>query len=110
MVMLTRKGWLPCCRVPSVEDLGNARFDAHMRVLSEPTTVRAVSNIVLVVLGSTIVIAMSCLIGWFSVWSVGSSSGVQSRAAALSIVMVAALMFLVIPIQVYAAREVDVGA
>lgn len=55
---------------PSLSALGGLSFDIYRRLLTNPMISRAVVNtIILVVSSATIVMVISCLIGWFTVRS-----------------------------------------
>ena len=60
----------PSYSTPSLSALGGLSFDIYRRILSNPMISRAVLNtIILVVSSATIVMLISCLIGWFTVRS-----------------------------------------
>lgn len=58
----------PSYSTPSLSALGGLSFDIYRRILTNPMISRAVLNtIILVVSSATIVMLISCLIGWFTV-------------------------------------------
>ncbi len=60
----------PSYSTPSLSALGGLSFDIYRRLLTNPMISRAVLNtIILVVSSATIVMVISCLIGWFTVRS-----------------------------------------
>lgn len=60
----------PSYSTPSLSALGGLSFDIYRRILTNPMISRAVLNtIILVVSSATIVMLISCLIGWFTVRS-----------------------------------------
>jgi iron(III) transport system permease protein len=60
----------PSYTTPSLSALGGLSFDIYRRLLTNPMISRAVLNtIILVVSSATIVMLISCLIGWFTVRS-----------------------------------------
>ncbi|KUL93425.1 hypothetical protein DK26_23595 [Bosea sp. WAO] len=60
----------PSYTTPSLSALGGLSFDIYRRVLTNPMISRAVLNtVILVVSSATIVMLISCLIGWFTVRS-----------------------------------------
>jgi len=60
----------PSYSTPSFSALGGLSFDIYRRILTNPMISRAVLNtIILVVSSATIVMLISCLIGWFTVRS-----------------------------------------
>lgn len=68
LLILAWSSLLPFYRVPNLADLGNLSLVAYSRVLSDPTFVRAITNtVVLVAVSSVVVMVMACLISWFSV-------------------------------------------
>jgi iron(III) transport system permease protein len=61
---------LPHYSTPSLSALGGLSFDAYRRLLTNPMISRAIGNtIILVISSATIVMLISCLIGWFTVRS-----------------------------------------
>lgn len=60
----------PSYSTPSLSALGGLSFDIYRRILTNPMISRAVLNtIILVVSSATVVMLISCLIGWFTVRS-----------------------------------------
>lgn len=60
----------PSYTTPSLSALGGLSFDIYRRLLTNPMISRAVLNtVILVVSSATIVMLISCLIGWFTVRS-----------------------------------------
>lgn len=61
---------LPHYSTPSLSAFGGLSFDTYRRLLTNPMISRAIGNtIILVISSATIVMLISCLIGWFTVRS-----------------------------------------
>lgn len=70
VLILLWSSLLPFYRVPNFADLSNLTLSAYFKVLSQPAFVRSLTNTVLMVLiSSVVVIVLSCLISWNSVRS-----------------------------------------
>lgn len=72
LLILLWTSLFPYYRVPNIADLANISFDAYTRVLAEPTMRRAMTNsLMLIAISGVVVMALSCLISWFSIRTKG---------------------------------------
>jgi iron(III) transport system permease protein len=75
LLILLWTSLLPFYKVPSFSGFGELSVEAYGRVLAEPTVLRAIANTgLLVLVSSTVVMSLSCLISWFAVRSTGATS------------------------------------
>ncbi len=97
----------PAYSTPSLSALGGLSFDIYRRILTNPMISRAVLNtIILVVSSATIVMLISCLIGWFTVRSNSAAGKILDALSFLPmaippIVLVLAILLLYLDTPLY---------